>query len=181
MAVAIMQDNIRKQRQEMHAGQWLEHRRLSKRVAVTTAPGRLPRHTCFHRRTTMSHLFGWSLPPGVTGRMIDEAFGREEPCQVCGQWEDDCVCPECPTCGEFGNPACYDGALKCSWCGTRPAKCINCATGGRMPDQVFTQLGPHGLVRSLAQVALRAEADKRLAADNAWWDRLAAEIAEDDR
>lgn len=51
--------------------------------------------------------FGWSLPPGVTSRMIDEAYGVEGPCECCGKMVDDCICPECPKCGEYGNPDCY--------------------------------------------------------------------------
>lgn len=30
------------------------------------------------------------------------------PCQVCGKHPDDCKCPECKTCGEVGNPSCYE-------------------------------------------------------------------------
>ena len=51
--------------------------------------------------------FGWSLPPGVSHRMIDEAYGVEEPCMCCGEWENDCICEECPQCSEYGNPICY--------------------------------------------------------------------------
>jgi len=52
--------------------------------------------------------FGWSLSPGVTQRMIDDAYGGDEgPCQCCGNDPADCICPECPTCGEQGNQACY--------------------------------------------------------------------------
>lgn len=32
----------------------------------------------------------------------------DELCEVCGLWLDDCICPECPVCGQFGNPMCYD-------------------------------------------------------------------------
>lgn len=51
-------------------------------------------------------IFGWSLPPGVSMNDIDPSEG---PCQVCGHSVDDCICPECPHCGEHGNPYCYDG------------------------------------------------------------------------
>ena len=34
----------------------------------------------------------------------DEIF----PCEVCGKMVDDCICPECPTCGAQGDPKCYD-------------------------------------------------------------------------
>jgi hypothetical protein len=48
-------------------------------------------------------LFGWSLPPGCG------TLPGEEPayCEVCGLDTDDCVCHECPVCGDFGNPECY--------------------------------------------------------------------------
>ena len=51
--------------------------------------------------------FGWSLPPGVSHRMIDDLF--EDPlCEPCGSTNpDDCICPECTICGEIGNPKCY--------------------------------------------------------------------------
>lgn len=52
--------------------------------------------------------FGWSLPPGVTTRMIDEAAGVDRPCDMCGAANpDDCICPECPTCLTIGDPDCY--------------------------------------------------------------------------
>lgn len=47
--------------------------------------------------------FGWSYPPGCNGTPWDQDY----PCEVCGQGTDDCICPECPTCGEVGNPNCY--------------------------------------------------------------------------
>jgi hypothetical protein len=53
----------------------------------------------------MRSVFGWSLPPGVTNRMIDEQMSG--PCAVCGASEDDCVCPECHVCGTVGDPKCY--------------------------------------------------------------------------
>lgn len=31
----------------------------------------------------------------------------ESPCEVCGSFTDNCVCPVCPTCHEQGNPRCY--------------------------------------------------------------------------
>ena len=38
-----------------------------------------------------------------------EAWGTpDDPiCEVCGRTPESCVCPECPTCGEIGNPRCY--------------------------------------------------------------------------
>ena len=56
----------------------------------------------------MRSKFGWDLPPGVTQRHIDEAFGGDEgPCQCCGSDPADCLCTECQACGEQGNPNCY--------------------------------------------------------------------------
>lgn len=47
-------------------------------------------------------LFGWSYPPGCSGPPEEESF-----CQVCGKEVDDCICPECPVCGETGAENCY--------------------------------------------------------------------------
>lgn len=51
-----------------------------------------------------SGIFGWSLPPGVSMRDIDPP---DLPCEVCGLYPADCVCPECPECSVIGDPACY--------------------------------------------------------------------------
>ena len=55
---------------------------------------------------------GFNLPPGVTVSMLpgNEPCG---PCEVCGGDPESvtgrfaCICPECPECGAFGDPACY--------------------------------------------------------------------------
>lgn len=47
-------------------------------------------------------VFGWNYPPGCSGPPDDDY-----PCMVCGQYEGFCECPECPVCGEYGNPECY--------------------------------------------------------------------------
>jgi len=31
----------------------------------------------------------------------------EHHCEMCGQDTNICICPECPRCGEIGNPMCY--------------------------------------------------------------------------
>lgn len=49
-------------------------------------------------------IFGWSYPPGCSGPPDD----YEGPCDVCGNLVDNCVCPECPVCGDYGNPDCYE-------------------------------------------------------------------------
>jgi hypothetical protein len=59
----------------------------------------------------MRNVFGWSLPPGCTHRMIDEAMGVDQPCAVCCCDVADCCCPECSECGEQGNPKCYERYL----------------------------------------------------------------------
>lgn len=56
-----------------------------------------------------SSKLGWSLPPGVTNRMIEEAAGADTPCECCGLDVADCICEECPRCHESGNPDCYEG------------------------------------------------------------------------
>src|ERR1700690_4175405 len=48
-----------------------------------------------------------NLPPGVTDRMIDEAAGAFDCCEVCKLPVDDCIWPECPNCNDVGNPGCY--------------------------------------------------------------------------
>lgn len=36
-------------------------------------------------------------------------------CDTCGHHADNCICPECPKCGEAGNTYCYEhGHLKAS-------------------------------------------------------------------
>lgn len=47
--------------------------------------------------------FGWSLPPGC-GTLPGE---EEYPCEVCGKFPEDCICPECPVCSTQGDPKCY--------------------------------------------------------------------------
>jgi hypothetical protein len=42
---------------------------------------------------TRAGIFGWSYPPGCSGPPDD---GPEPPCQVCGEYEEKCKCPECP-------------------------------------------------------------------------------------
>ena len=39
-----------------------------------------------------SGIFGWSYPPGCSGPPDD---GPEPPCQMCGELEGKCKCPEC--------------------------------------------------------------------------------------
>jgi len=48
-------------------------------------------------------LFGWSYPPGCSGTPYDE----DHPCDVCGEFEDTCICPECTQCGAIGDTKCY--------------------------------------------------------------------------
>ena len=48
-------------------------------------------------------IFGWSYPPGCNSVPDDE----DVTCEICGEWEEDCICPECLECGDVGNPDCY--------------------------------------------------------------------------
>lgn len=52
-------------------------------------------------------MTGWNLPPGCTYRDIDELAGVYDMCDVCGQYVDNCVCPNC-ACGEYGRLKCYE-------------------------------------------------------------------------
>lgn len=51
-------------------------------------------------------IFGWSYPPGAAGDPT-APYNQEYYCEVCGQHEDKCVCPECKECGTVGDPNCY--------------------------------------------------------------------------
>lgn len=56
-------------------------------------------------------MFGWDLPPGVTPKMIDDAFGGGDVCQSCDDGEhEDCEkngC-ECDDCAEAARDAYYE-------------------------------------------------------------------------
>lgn len=72
----------------------------------------------------MRSKMGWSLPPGVSQRQIDEAAGvDDEPCECCGLDVEDCICDTCPRCGGTGDPDCYTG--KC----TTHEPCPKCFEG----------------------------------------------------
>ncbi len=53
-------------------------------------------------------IFDLSYPPGRSGP--SEYNPVCEVCEVCGGAVDNnaCICPECPACGEIGDPACYE-------------------------------------------------------------------------
>lgn len=46
---------------------------------------------------------GSNYSPGCSSVPGDEPIF----CAVCLESDANCVCPECPTCGEYGNPECY--------------------------------------------------------------------------
>lgn len=48
-------------------------------------------------------IFGWSYPPGCNGPPDD----YDLPCAICGEFPDNCICPECQECGGVGDPSCY--------------------------------------------------------------------------
>jgi hypothetical protein len=52
-------------------------------------------------------IFGWSMPPGCSHQDIDRAVGLDQPCEVCGNMEDDCICKPCPKCHVVGDPKCF--------------------------------------------------------------------------
>lgn len=112
-------------------------------------------------------IFGWSYPPGAANDPNAPYNQTDDgPCNVCGQRLDECICPECPLCGDVGDPSCYiDYDEDITW------------TRTDMPKP------PHGLVRSFAQVALLAEAERQWAGDidaeNAHWDARALEWDEE--
>ena len=53
-------------------------------------------------------VFGWSYPAGAANDPFAPYNQTDEPCGCCGRFPDDCICPECPTCGSVGDPDCYD-------------------------------------------------------------------------
>ena len=56
--------------------------------------------------------FGWSLPPGCSKLPYDDDY----PCEVCGKFVEDCICPECPVCNTVGDENCYkEHGLELTW------------------------------------------------------------------
>jgi hypothetical protein len=49
-------------------------------------------------------IFGYSMPPGCNSTPYDDEY----PCEVCGRFADDCICPECRECEVIGAPKCYE-------------------------------------------------------------------------
>ena len=45
---------------------------------------------------------------GFRGPSDDPPGEPDEFCQICGKNPDECVCPECTVCSEYGNPECID-------------------------------------------------------------------------
>lgn len=95
-------------------------------------------------------IFGWSYPAGAENDPNAPYNQEDSPCEVCGLFPDSCICPECPVCGSYGDPACYDGII---------------------PN--------HGLIRSEEQEASfdKYKASQENIAEE--WDRYAAEEAAD--
>jgi hypothetical protein len=60
-------------------------------------------------------IFGWSYPPGAASDPYAPYNQEEGPCDVCGNFVDDCICPECPECGSHGDEWCYErhGLVRC--------------------------------------------------------------------
>lgn len=55
------------------------------------------------------NIFGWSYPPGAANDPNAPWNQTDQPCDICGKFPDDCICPECPSCGQIGELQCYDG------------------------------------------------------------------------
>ena len=55
----------------------------------------------------MSNIFGWSYPAGAENDPNAPWNQEEGPCEICGRFSVDCICPECPTCECVGDPTCY--------------------------------------------------------------------------
>ena len=96
--------------------------------------------------------FGWSLPPGVSNRMIEDSLGAEGPCDVCRKPVDLCICPECCVCGGQGDLRCYDGGY---------------------PDGML-----HGLKRSQQQIDSELAARREQEAEQARWAAYATRTEE---
>lgn len=127
--------------------------------------------------------FGWWYPPGAANDPNAPYNQEDPPCEVCGNEINECFCPECPTCGCYGDPACYDGAVKCSWCGIKPMEqasaCKRCVT------YISThQIIPwHHLVRTEEQVASLAKAQAKWAEEArkmAEWEAVMQRMEEED-
>ena len=50
---------------------------------------------------------GWSTSPNNPKNSDRHVLDGDPYCEVCREWPENCVCPECPLCGEIGNPTCY--------------------------------------------------------------------------
>lgn len=52
--------------------------------------------------------FGWSYPPGAANDPNAPYNQEDGACDICGNPVDSCLCPECPVCGAYGDPICYE-------------------------------------------------------------------------
>src|SRR5215467_14169339 len=91
--------------------------------------------------------FGWSYPPGADLDPNAPYNQEDPPCDVCAQHVDNCICPECPVCGDVGNSDCYIDTMPMIWDDGW------FAVPGKKPTH------NHGMVRSLGQTVLRQLAD----------------------
>ena len=91
----------------------------------------------------------------------DDPPDDERPCDVCGLWPHQCICPECPHCGDTGNPSCYVD--------TEDQEFIDgqwVTVDRKEPNHGF-----FGLVRTEAQKNSRATQEAIWEADNtAYWE-----------
>lgn len=111
---------------------------------------------------------GWNMPPGCYSVPGDEPCF----CEMCGRSvdNDECICPECPKCGEIGNPDCYTRIV------THHKGTYDRKTGKRYEDTT-TELvtGTCDLKESEDQVESRAQVEREMEefnrAENEYWER----------
>lgn len=112
------------------------------------------------------HVFGWSLPPGAAGHPFAPWNIEEPPCAVCGKFADSCICPECPRCGTYGDPECYNQLAR-----ELPARNEQERESGRRG---------HGLELTEEQIQSKAEFDEAerqaIEEENKWLDQLEEDI-----
>ena len=106
-------------------------------------------------------IFGWSYPPGAENDPNAPYNQTDAPCEVCGLFPDDCICPECPNCGEIGNPNCYTPKDPTS------AVVFQTTLGTIVAPQPI--YGGCGLTRSLGQVVMRSTCETQWEAEERDW------------
>lgn len=89
--------------------------------------------------------FGWNYPAGAENDP-NAPWNQPDPrCEVCGEYEDNCECPECPKCGEHGNLKCEVNEdienKACPDCGAPPSKKNCCPDPDYLREQQLDRRG----------------------------------------